>query len=181
MNDWMNCWEEQCTRLHFRTASFCNERSGHFDAFDQVRPASLGSWDAFARALPDSNEICCMLNHQRRLTLLRPSAAPTATQLRVVLTLHVLLLQGVATSRFRLPPRHLTPTPPTTPAYLGAASCWRCQTAPHPCQRQTISGLPAPALRTCPTQATRTTRAATREARHACRLARSACWRPRGT
>lgn len=35
MNDWMNCWEEECTRLHFRTASFCNERSGHFDAFDQ--------------------------------------------------------------------------------------------------------------------------------------------------
>ena len=34
-----------------------------------------------------------MLNHQRRLTLLRPSAAPTATQLRAVLTLHVLLLQ----------------------------------------------------------------------------------------
>ena len=35
LNDWMNCWEAQCTRLHFRTASFCNERSGHFDAFDQ--------------------------------------------------------------------------------------------------------------------------------------------------
>ena len=47
----------------------------------------------FSRTLLDSNEICCMLNHQRRLTLLRPSAAPTATQLRVVVTLHVLLLQ----------------------------------------------------------------------------------------
>ena len=34
-NDWMNCGETECTRLHFRTASFCNERSGHFDAFDQ--------------------------------------------------------------------------------------------------------------------------------------------------
>ena len=34
-----------------------------------------------------------MLNHQRRLTLMRPTAAPTATQLRVVLTPRVLLLQ----------------------------------------------------------------------------------------
>ena len=34
-----------------------------------------------------------MLNHQRRLTLPRPTAAPTATQLRVVLTLRLLLLQ----------------------------------------------------------------------------------------
>ena len=25
LNDWFNCWETQCTRLHFRTASFCNE------------------------------------------------------------------------------------------------------------------------------------------------------------
>ena len=37
----------------------------------------------FSGGLPDSNEICCMLNHQRRLTLSRPTAAPTATQLRV--------------------------------------------------------------------------------------------------
>ena len=36
----------------------------------------------FSGALPDSNETCCMLNHQRRLTLPRPTAAPTATQLR---------------------------------------------------------------------------------------------------
>ena len=34
-----------------------------------------------------------MLNHQRRLTLPRPTTAPTATQLRVVLTLHALPLQ----------------------------------------------------------------------------------------
>ena len=34
-----------------------------------------------------------MLNHQRRLTLPRPTAAPTVTQLRVVLTLHVLFVQ----------------------------------------------------------------------------------------
>ena len=34
-----------------------------------------------------------MLNRQRRLTLARPTAAPTATQLRAVLTLHLLLLQ----------------------------------------------------------------------------------------
>jgi hypothetical protein len=27
LNDWMNCWEPECRRLHFRTASFCNERS----------------------------------------------------------------------------------------------------------------------------------------------------------
>ena len=31
-----------------------------------------------------------MLNHQRGLTLPRPTAAPTATQLRVCLTLHYL-------------------------------------------------------------------------------------------
>lgn len=35
LNDWFNCAEDWCTRLHFRTASFCTERSGHFDAFDQ--------------------------------------------------------------------------------------------------------------------------------------------------
>ena len=35
-----------------------------------------------------------MLNHQRELTLPRPTAAPTATQLRAFLTLHVLLLQA---------------------------------------------------------------------------------------
>merc|ERR550514_1433840 len=35
LNDWFGCAEEWCTRLHFRTASFCNERSGHYDAFDQ--------------------------------------------------------------------------------------------------------------------------------------------------
>jgi hypothetical protein len=35
LNDWFNCAEVDCTRLHFRTASFCDERSGHFDAFDQ--------------------------------------------------------------------------------------------------------------------------------------------------
>ena len=34
-----------------------------------------------------------MLHHQRRLPLPRPTAALTATQLRVVLTLHLLLLQ----------------------------------------------------------------------------------------
>ena len=37
-----------------------------------------------------------MLNHQRELTLPRPTAAPTATQLRVVLTPHLLLLQRLA-------------------------------------------------------------------------------------
>jgi len=35
LNDWFNCGEEECSRLHFRTASFCDERSGHYDAFDQ--------------------------------------------------------------------------------------------------------------------------------------------------
>ena len=35
LNDWFNCADPWCTRLHFRTASFCTERSGHFDAFDQ--------------------------------------------------------------------------------------------------------------------------------------------------
>ena len=37
---WFNCFAVDgtgafCDRLKFRTASFCNERSGHFDAFDQ--------------------------------------------------------------------------------------------------------------------------------------------------
>merc|ERR1711920_1127018 len=35
LNDWFNCAADWCKRLHFRTASFCTERSGHFDAFDQ--------------------------------------------------------------------------------------------------------------------------------------------------
>lgn len=35
LNSWFDCSEAWCTRLKFRTASFCNERSGHFDAFDQ--------------------------------------------------------------------------------------------------------------------------------------------------
>ena len=56
----------------------------------QARPTLLGSWDTFqGPSHPDSNEICCMLNHQRRLTLPRPTAAPTATQLCVVLTLRL--------------------------------------------------------------------------------------------
>lgn len=35
LNDWFNCGADWCSRLHFRTASFCTERSGHYDAFDQ--------------------------------------------------------------------------------------------------------------------------------------------------
>jgi len=35
LNVWFACAEPWCRRLKFRTASFCNERSGHFDAFDQ--------------------------------------------------------------------------------------------------------------------------------------------------
>ena len=35
LNAWFNCADPWCTRLHFRTASFCTERSGHYDAFDQ--------------------------------------------------------------------------------------------------------------------------------------------------
>ena len=38
-------------------------------------------------------DTACFKNHQRRLPLSRPTAAPTATQLRVVLTLHLLPLQ----------------------------------------------------------------------------------------
>lgn len=33
--DWLSCSADLCKRLWFRTASFCTERSGHFDAFDQ--------------------------------------------------------------------------------------------------------------------------------------------------
>jgi len=32
---WFNCAEAFCSRLHFRAESFCTERSGHFDEFDQ--------------------------------------------------------------------------------------------------------------------------------------------------
>lgn len=31
LNDWFSCSAPWCSRLKFRTASFCNERSGHFD------------------------------------------------------------------------------------------------------------------------------------------------------
>ena len=58
----------------------------------QARPALLGA-GIISKGPHDSNEICCMLNHQHRLTLPRSTAAPAATQLRVVLTLHLLLLQ----------------------------------------------------------------------------------------
>ena len=44
-----------------------------------ARPALPRSWDVFTSSLPDSNEILCMLNRQRELTLPRPTAAPTAT------------------------------------------------------------------------------------------------------
>ena len=33
LNDFFN---NQDSRIHARTASFCTERSGHYDAFDQV-------------------------------------------------------------------------------------------------------------------------------------------------
>ena len=49
----------------------------------------------FAGALPDSNETVCVLNHQRRPTLPRPTAAPTATRLRQLLTLPVLWRQAL--------------------------------------------------------------------------------------
>jgi hypothetical protein len=40
LNVWLNCFSvdgngEFCARLKLRTASFCSERSGHFDAYDQ--------------------------------------------------------------------------------------------------------------------------------------------------
>ena len=40
LNFWLNCFfvdgtGEFCRRLKFRTVSFCSERSGHFDAYDQ--------------------------------------------------------------------------------------------------------------------------------------------------
>jgi len=41
LNDWANCGGSQsspglnCSRLLFRTASFCSERSGHFSSWDQ--------------------------------------------------------------------------------------------------------------------------------------------------
>ena len=44
----------------------------------------------FPRALADSNETFCLLNHQRELTLPRLSAAPTSTSSKYRLTLHFL-------------------------------------------------------------------------------------------
>ena len=59
----------------------------------QARPALLlGSWDTFQGP---SHETFCVLNHQRRLTLPRPTAALTATQLRVCLTRRCLWAAGV--------------------------------------------------------------------------------------
>ena len=36
LNDWFNCAAPWCSRVHFRTASFCTGRSGHYDNFDQA-------------------------------------------------------------------------------------------------------------------------------------------------
>ena len=44
-----------------------------------ARPALPRSWDFLKSSLPNSNEIFCVLNRQRGLTLARPTAAPTAT------------------------------------------------------------------------------------------------------
>eukprot|EP00729_Bicosta_minor_P005274 gene5274-28010_t len=42
LNDWFSCSAPWCSRLKFRTASFCNERSGHFDMFtDTWQPNGL--------------------------------------------------------------------------------------------------------------------------------------------
>ena len=49
----------------------------------QARPALTRILGYVSGGFPDSNETVCMLNHQRSLTLLRPTVAPTATQLRV--------------------------------------------------------------------------------------------------
>ena len=35
LNEWMGCADAWCSRLSLRAASFCTERSGHFDAIDQ--------------------------------------------------------------------------------------------------------------------------------------------------
>ena len=35
LNEWFNCGDEWCSRLKFRAASFCTERSGHYDMCDQ--------------------------------------------------------------------------------------------------------------------------------------------------
>ena len=59
-----------------------------------VEPLLLGSWANFPSSLPDSNEPLGVLNRQCELTLPRPTAAPTATQLRVCLTLHYLWRQA---------------------------------------------------------------------------------------
>ena len=53
------------------------------DGTQEARPVqhlSTGILGSFSRALPDSYETFCVLNHQRRLKLPRPTAAPTATR-----------------------------------------------------------------------------------------------------
>ena len=54
------------------------EGTVRWDGLLQARPALLRSWDTFQGASKDSNEIICVLNRQRGLTLPRPTAAPTA-------------------------------------------------------------------------------------------------------
>ena len=39
----------------------------------------LGSWILDSSSLPNSNQTFCMLNRQGEVTLLRPTATPTAT------------------------------------------------------------------------------------------------------
>ena len=61
-----------------------------------ARPALPRSWAYSQAPSTDSNEPLCMLNHQRELALPRPTAAPTATQLRVCLTLQFSVAAGAA-------------------------------------------------------------------------------------
>ena len=72
-----------------RSYDYATEHHQHHRAInykiDQARPDGLQHYHDLGMflSLPDSNETLCMLNRQRELTLPRPTAAPTATQLRV--------------------------------------------------------------------------------------------------
>jgi hypothetical protein len=64
LNAWFNCNDvdgtgDFCKRLKFRTASFCNERSGHFDAFDQVC-TTYCAFDQVCATYCACDQVCAM-------------------------------------------------------------------------------------------------------------------------
>ena len=88
-------------RLRYREARGEDVKAELASRRAQVRASTTTILGYFSGARPDSNEICCMLNHQRRHTLPRLTAAPTTTSSVCCLTLQFLWRPGAQDARQR--------------------------------------------------------------------------------